>query len=197
MLGCGGTRLTASGNTISQEIVWNDQPQGGASGGGVSAVFALPTWQANANVPKAPTSAGGRGVPDVAGDASPETGYNVSFDGQNEVVGGTSAVAPLWAALIALLNQQRGSNLGFINPTIYQNAENGFNDITQGTNGAWSAGPGWDPCTGLGSPNGAAVGDSSWLARDRLRKIRAGAGPLPRQTTRPNRRLNIDLNSPT
>ncbi len=157
VLGCGGTKLIASGTTISQEVVWNDQPQGGASGGGVSAVFSVPTWQANANVPAAPTSAGGRGVPDVAGDASPETGYNVSFDGQNEVVGGTSAVAPLWAALIALLNQQRGSNLGFINPTIYASAENGFNDITQGNNGAWSAGPGWDPCTGLGSPNGAQL----------------------------------------
>jgi kumamolisin len=157
VLGCGGTELIASGNSISQEVVWNDQPQGGASGGGVSAVFALPTWQATSNVPAAPNSAGGRGVPDVAGDASPETGYNVSFDGQNEVVGGTSAVAPLWAALVALLNQQRGSNLGFINPTLYQSAENGFNDITQGNNGAWSAGPGWDPCTGLGSPNGAQL----------------------------------------
>jgi kumamolisin len=154
VLGCGGTRLTASGTAITEEIVWDDQPQGGATGGGVSAVFAVPTWQANAKVPKASTKAGGRGVPDVSGDASPETGYNVSFDGQNEVVGGTSAVAPLWAALIALLNQQRGSNLGFINPTIYQSAEKGFHDITQGSNGAWKAGPGWDPCTGLGSPNG-------------------------------------------
>ncbi len=154
MLGCGGTRLTASGTKIAEEIVWNDQPQGGASGGGVSTHFTLPAWQANAKVPKASTKAGGRGVPDVAGDASPETGYNVSFDGQDEVVGGTSAVAPLWAALIALLNQQRGSNLGFINPAIYKNAENGFHDITQGSNGTWSAGPGWDPCTGLGSPNG-------------------------------------------
>ena len=157
VLGCGGTELIASGTIISEEIVWNDQPSGGASGGGVSAVFALPTWQTTSNVPAAPNSAGGRGVPDVAGDASPETGYNVTFDGQNEVVGGTSAVAPLWAALIALLNQQRGSNLGFINPTLYQNAENGFNDITQGNNGAWSAGPGWDPCTGLGSPNGTQL----------------------------------------
>jgi kumamolisin len=157
VLGCGGTLLTASGNSIASEVVWNDQPQGGASGGGVSAHFALPSYQANANVPAAPNSAGGRGVPDVSGDASPESGYNVSFDGQNEVVGGTSAVAPLWAALIALLNQQRGSNLGFINPTIYASAENGFNDITQGSNGAWNAGPGWDPCTGLGSPNGAQL----------------------------------------
>jgi kumamolisin len=96
-------------------------------------------------------------VPDVAGDASPETGYNVTFDGQSEVVGGTSAVAPLWAALIALLNQQRGSNIGFLNPTLYQNAENGFHDITSGSNGSFSAGPGWDPCTGLGSPNGTQL----------------------------------------
>jgi kumamolisin len=65
-----------------------------------------------------------------------------------------SAVAPLWAALIALLNQQRGSNIGFANLALYQNAENGFHDITQGNNGSYSAGPGWDPCTGLGSPNG-------------------------------------------
>ena len=157
VLGCGGTELVASGTTISEEVVWNDQPQGGASGGGVSTTFALPTWQANANVPAAPTSAGGRGVPDVAGDASPETGYNVTFDGQSEVVGGTSAVAPLWAALVALLNQQRGSNIGFLNPSLYQNAENGFNDITSGNNGSFSAGPGWDPCTGLVSPNGAQL----------------------------------------
>ena len=158
VLGCGGTAITTSGNTITSEVVWDDLASGGgASGGGVSSVFALPTWQANANVPAAPTSAGGRGVPDVAGDASPESGYNVIFDGQSTVVGGTSAVAPLWAALIALLNQQHGSNLGFINPTLYQNAENGFNDITSGNNGSYSAGPGWDPCTGLGSPNGTQL----------------------------------------
>jgi kumamolisin len=155
VLGCGGTELIAANGAIQQEVVWNDQPQGGgASGGGVSSFFALPTWQTNANVPAPPTSAGGRGVPDVAGDASPETGYNVLFDGQPGVVGGTSAVAPLWAALVALFNQQRGSNIGFANLALYQNAENGFNDITQGTNGSYSAGPGWDPCTGLGSPNG-------------------------------------------
>jgi kumamolisin len=155
VLGCGGTEVIAANGTIQQESVWNDQPQGGgASGGGVSTVFPLPSWQTSANVPPSPTSGGGRGVPDVAGDASPETGYNVLFDGQSGVVGGTSAVAPLWAALIALLNQQRGSNIGFANPTLYQNAGNGFNDIEQGSNGGYSAGKGWDPCTGLGSPNG-------------------------------------------
>ena len=154
VLGCGGTELIASNNAIQQEVVWNDQPQGGASGGGVSSVFPIPPWQMKANVPKPPTSSGGRGVPDVAGDASPETGYNVFYDGQSAVVGGTSAVAPFWAALIALLNQQCGSNIGFANPVLYQNAENGFDDITQGNNGSYSAGPGWDACTGLGSPNG-------------------------------------------
>jgi kumamolisin len=155
VLGCGGTELIAANGVIQQEVVWNDQAEGGgASGGGVSSFFALPTWQTNSNVPPSPTSDGGRGVPDVAGDASPETGYNVFYDGQSAVVGGTSAVAPLWAALIALLNQQRGSNIGFANVTLYQNAENGFNDITQDNNGSYSAGPGWDACTGLGSPNG-------------------------------------------
>jgi kumamolisin len=154
VLGCGGTELIAANGSIQQEVVWNDQPQGGASGGGVSSVFPIPPWQMKATVPMPPTSSGGRGVPDVAGDASPETGYNVFYGGQAAVVGGTSAVAPLWAALIALLNQQSGSNIGFANLALYQNAENGFNDITQGNNGSYSAGPGWDPCTGLGSPNG-------------------------------------------
>ena len=158
VLACGGTQLEGSGSTISSEVVWNDQASGGgATGGGVSAVFPRPSWQANANVP-APTSGGGggRGVPDVAGDAAPETGYNILVDGQQEVVGGTSAVAPLWAGLIALINQQRGTPVGFANPTLYQNP-NAFHDITQGTNGDFSAGPGWDACTGLGSPNGTAV----------------------------------------
>jgi kumamolisin len=155
VLACGGTALIASGNTISQEVVWNDQY--GASGGGVSNFFELPIYQSNAKIPTAPTAQGGRGVPDVAGDASPVTGYNVSFDGQSNVVGGTSAVAPLWAGLIALLNQRRGSNLGFLNSTLYVNAEVGFHDIMQGSNGSYSASSGWDPCTGLGSPDGAGL----------------------------------------
>jgi kumamolisin len=157
VLGCGGTELITANGAIQQEVVWNDQPQGGASGGGVSSVFPIPPWQMKSNVPKPPTSSGGRGVPDVAGDASPETGYNVLFDGQSAVVGGTSAAAPLWAALIALLNQRCGSNIGFANLALYQNAENGFHDIIQGNNGSYSAGPGWDPCTGLGSPNGSQL----------------------------------------
>jgi kumamolisin len=156
VLGCGGTTLVSSGTTIISETVWNDGSEGGATGGGVSDDFPLPSWQANAGVPAPTTSTGGRGVPDVAGNASPETGYNILVDGQQEVVGGTSAVAPLWAGLIALINQQRGTPVGFANPALYANP-NAFHDITSGNNGAFSAGPGWDACTGLGSPIGTAI----------------------------------------
>jgi kumamolisin len=157
VLACGGTALTASNGQRQSEVVWNDQASGGgATGGGVSAVFPLPAWQADAGVPaaSAATSTGGRGVPDVAGDAAPETGYQILVDGQQEVVGGTSAVAPLWAGLIALLNQQLGSKVGYLNPQLYPLGETVFFDITNGTNGAFSARTGWDACTGLGSPNG-------------------------------------------
>jgi kumamolisin len=97
-----------------------------------------------------------RGVPDVAGNASPESGYEVFVDGSQSVVGGTSAVAPLWAALIARINAAAGSPAGFVNPKLYQ-AKGAFNDITQGNNGSFAAAPGWDACTGLGSPNGQKV----------------------------------------
>lgn len=158
VLACGGTEIFTSGTTLTSEVVWNDQASGGgATGGGVSTVFPLPSWQANAKVPAAGGYAG-RGVPDVAGDAAPETGYEIQVDGQGEVVGGTSAVAPLWAGLIALLNQKLGAPVGFLNPRIYPLLGSAaFRDITQGNNGAYSAGPGWDPCTGLGSPEGAEL----------------------------------------
>src|ERR1700760_2004700 len=159
VLACGGTTLEGSGSTISSEVVWNEQASNeGATGGGVSNIFPLPSWQANSNVPAPSVSGGGRGVPDVSGDADPETGYQVRVDGQNQVIGGTSAVAPLWAGLIALANQQNGSNAGFIQPQIYAaKAASAFHDIVSGNNGAFSAGPGWDACTGLGSPVGARL----------------------------------------
>jgi kumamolisin len=164
VLACGGTTLNASASTITSEVVWNETAnQEGATGGGVSNVFALPSYQSSAGVPAQPeTGFAGRGVPDVAGDADPETGYEIVVDGQNTVVGGTSAVAPLWAALIALLNQSLGKNLGFVNASLYAIPESDYHDITSGNNddsglGYYSAGPGWDACTGLGSPNGAAI----------------------------------------
>jgi len=154
VLACGGTKLVASGASISSEVVWNETANDeGATGGGVSNVFSLPTWQANADVPAPSNNAGGRGVPDVSGDADPETGYTIRVDGETIVIGGTSAVAPLWAGLIAVANQQLGTTVGLIQPAIYAaKSASGFRDITEGNNGAFSAGPGWDACTGLGSP---------------------------------------------
>jgi kumamolisin len=152
VLACGGTNLQSSNGSITSETVWNDQ-NGGATGGGVSNTFALPGWQTNAKIPKPTTTTGGRGVPDVAGNADPNTGYTIRVDGQTMVIGGTSAVAPLWAGLIALANEQNGISAGFINPAIYvAAAKPAFRDITQGNNGAFKASTGWDACTGLGSP---------------------------------------------
>ena len=148
VLACGGTRLTGSGSTISSEVVWNDQPQGGATGGGYSSVFPRPSWQVNLSGPP-----NGRGVPDVAGDASPETGYKILVDGKAMVIGGTSAVAPLWAGLIAVANQQNGQPAGLAQLALYAAKSKGaFRDTISGNNGNFSAGPGWDACTGLGSP---------------------------------------------
>jgi kumamolisin len=167
VLGCGGTTLESSGNEISSEVVWNDGENGGATGGGVSDYIALPTWQQNANVPASvnPGNHVGRGVPDVAANADPNTGYQILSDGQQGVVGGTSASAPLWAGLMALINQQLGKPVGFLNPLLYagSTSSSGFHDITAGNNditgeiGGYDAELGWDACTGWGSPNGAAL----------------------------------------
>jgi kumamolisin len=157
-LGCGGTKLIASAGTIVSEVVWNEtSADEGATGGGVSVEFALPAWQQGSEVPLAPNGSAGRGVPDVAGDADPLTGYQVLVDGEAQVIGGTSAVAPLWAALIARCNQKLGAPLGDVHAAIYGIGERAFRDITQGNNGAYQARPGWDACTGLGSPDGQAL----------------------------------------
>jgi kumamolisin len=158
-LACGGTSLKAASSAISGEVVWNDGASGGASGGGVSAFFAKPSWQGTLSAvttrgTRTPLSM--RGVPDVAGDADPETGYEVRVDGAASVLGGTSAVAPLWAALLTRLNQIAGKPAGLINPKLYS-APAALRDITSGNNGGFAAAPGWDACTGLGSPDGAAL----------------------------------------
>jgi kumamolisin len=180
-LSCGGTHLVAANDAISAESVWNQNqadvspdagPDGsfGAGGGGVSGAFSLPDYQQQAPVPAAPNPAGfkGRGVPDVTGDGDPDTGYNILVDGQNEQVGGTSAVAPLWAALIALINQKLNGRVGFVNPQLYALAagSGALHDITVGDNRVsyeqfknvgYNAGPGWDAASGLGSPDGTVL----------------------------------------
>jgi kumamolisin len=159
VLACGGTKLTVNGTIIQSEVVWHESSDS-ATGGGVSDVFPLPDYQKKAGVPPSASSGfKGRGVPDVAGDADPQTGYNVLVDGQQLVIGGTSAVAPLMAALIARVNQAKGKPVGFIHPTLYANPKL-CRDVTQGdnittsTNKGYKAGPGWDPCTGWGVLSG-------------------------------------------
>ncbi|GAA1438832.1 S53 family peptidase [Leifsonia poae] len=172
-LACGGTRLTADASTgvVQSETVWNNGNGRGATGGGVSAVFPQPSWQANVGVPTGAAGAdaggsangpSGRGVPDVSAVADPQTGYRVLVDGKEMVIGGTSAVAPLWAALVARLVQSTGKPLGLAQPVLYDSIGRGqvapgFRDITSGDNGAYQAGPGWDACTGLGVPDGTAL----------------------------------------
>ncbi|MGC1485868.1 MAG: S53 family peptidase [Candidatus Acidiferrum sp.] len=166
-LACGGTQLSASSGAISKEVVWHDGANDG-TGGGVSRFFALPSYQQNAGVPPAADPAGPvmRGVPDVSGDAAPASGYRIVCDGTSfpdpsqgiPPVGGTSAVAPLWAGLIARINQGLNKPAGFINPLLYAGPANtAFRDITEGDNGDYKAGAHWDACTGLGSPNGQSL----------------------------------------
>jgi kumamolisin len=162
VLGCGGTRLEASHAAIRQEVVWNEGMMAGATGGGISEFFALPGFQEQVNVPPSVNPGGrpGRGVPDVAGDADPTTGYSIRVDRRQVVLGGTSAVAPLWASLIALINQHLGHPVGYLNPLLYsgQTIKSGaLHDITSGNNGAYQARRGWDPCTGLGTPDGVKL----------------------------------------
>jgi kumamolisin len=151
VVGCGGTTLQrVVGGT--HESVWNDGLLGGATGGGVSKKFGRVAWQGGIILPS-----GGRGVPDVAGNADPNTGYPVITDGQPLIVGGTSAVAPLYAGLVALCCEARQARVGQMNPFLYRHASAIARDITVGNNGAYRAEPGYDCCTGIGSLRGANV----------------------------------------
>ena len=177
VLSCGGTTLYASHQKRTSEVVWNhglrsDGPGHGATGGGVSEHFPIPQWQTQANVPvSATTGFAGRGVPDVAAVADGRTGYAQYINGEMITDGGTSASAPLWAALIARINQgldanAAGTRVGYWNPLLYLTVgtTGAFHDITKGNNdahgdmgGAYPAAAGWDACTGWGAPNGTAL----------------------------------------
>jgi kumamolisin len=147
-VGCGGTTLRASGQSITSEVTWN--AGGGASGGGVSTHFPVPPYQSSINPTSANPGGGpGRGIPDVAAVGDPATGYQVFVDGQALVFGGTSAVAPLYAGLTALVQESAGHKIAPLHQRLYTSPR-AFRDITVGNNGAYSAGPGWDACTGLG-----------------------------------------------
>lgn len=165
VVACGGTTLTTSG-----EVVWNELASGeGAAGGGVSQFFSMPSYQSGLS---------GRGVPDVAGNADPLTGYQVLVNGQWGVVGGTSAVAPLFAGLIAISNEINANKAGAPHARFYANPS-AFNDVTSGNNGGYAASVGWDPASGLGSPRGMQVVAA-------LATNPSGGTPPPSGTPAPN-----------
>jgi len=189
-LACGGTRLLASGGAITGEKVWHadvtddqgDKVRHG-TGGGVSQFFAKPVYQSGVEVPTPPEgSTGGRGVPDVSGNADPATGYRIRVKGVEEIIGGTSAVPPLWAGLIARMGQSIGGPVGFLNPQVYKarTRAEGFRDIAEGNNGSPKedgfrhATSGWNPRAGLGTPKG----------KDLLRALGAPLPPQPRPEIR-------------
>jgi kumamolisin len=146
---CGGTKLTVSNGTAT-DVVWNElQSNEGAGGGGFSTQFAVPDYQQG----HIPPGSSGRGVPDVSGDADPVSGFLVRVDGQQEVIGGTSAVAPLYAGLVARINSIRGKRIGLLNLILYS-TPGICRDVTQGNNGDFSATEGWDAASGLGVIDG-------------------------------------------
>jgi kumamolisin len=169
VLSCGGTTIGDISGSSFDEYVWNDSAVvTGATGGGVSGRFPVPAWQSDVNVPERNgTGTAGRGTPDIAGNASNSSGYPNFIGGQSDgPIGGTSMVAPLYAGLVALLNQALGENVGFLNPIIYALGSQVCRDISGSAGPAnndfggvtgYPAGPGWDACTGWGSIDGAAL----------------------------------------
>lgn len=157
VLGCGGTTLEARDGKPA-ERVWNSaKPIPGATGGGVSEAFPLPDYQKSAKVPPSVNGGNsGRGVPDVAANADMATGYRVYFDGKWVVLGGTSAVAPLWAGLIARCNERLKASCGFLHPLLYAHPE-AFRPISKGSNPDYHATGAYSACTGLGTPDGEAL----------------------------------------
>jgi kumamolisin len=206
---CGGTRLLAVAGRRVSETAWNElEVEQGATGGGVSGHFSPPHYQVSAGILPLSANDGrpGRGVPDVSGNADPTTGYIVRRDGADVVVGGTSAVAPLWSALFALAAADLGHRLGFVQPALYRSGA-GFHDIVSGDNGAYPAHPGWDATTGLGTPDGRALCAAlssvppevrGWRAHRRSLQTARGAGPHHDRVRRTGRAGRVDrLTTPT
>ena len=154
VLACGGTSLRAVRKAFT-EVSWNEKSGSMrmASGGGYSVLNPRQSWQKHAS-----PGNGGRGVPDVAGKADVRGGYEMDASGLTFTMGGTSAATPMWAALATRLNQALGVKVGMLGPLLYDKRFRGaFREILTSDNGAYKAGPGWNPVTGLGSPNGAAL----------------------------------------
>ncbi len=150
VIACGGTslQLNPDGSRLSETAWASNATSSEGGGGGISTFYPVEPWQSNAM-----HSLGkGRGVPDVSGNADPNTGYLVDIDGQTEQIGGTSAVAPLYAALQCLINASKDKHIGNMHTKLYANEDCCF-DVTNGTNGGYNCGPGDDLVTGLGVIN--------------------------------------------
>lgn len=192
--GVGGTNLTITGSGssagYSSEHVWNDSASS-AGGGGISTIFTKPSYQTGTGTTNS-YSNGKRQVPDVTGNADPNSGYSIYSQGTWTVVGGTSAAAPLWAGIATLNNAYAAangkSNLGQANPTLYRMFNTtqtyaAYHDITSGTNRYYPATTGYDQASGIGSPD-------AWnLIRD-INSTSGGGGtptptPTPTQTPTP------------
>jgi len=166
----GGTSVFESTQgSYFKEFAWGAAIDESGGGGGPSRIYAIPDWQKPVG---AAEGHGFRQVPDVAADADPLTGFHIVFDGRDTEIGGTSAATPMWAGLIALINQdlvnKKLREVGFANPAIYWIGANAakfpsrpFHDVTAGNNLAYNAVAGWDFATGWGSPDGDAI-DSAW-----------------------------------
>lgn len=179
---CGGTRITNVLGSSFTENTWNDDAHqtGASTGGGISDAIELPVWQQNI-VPSSVNPGGriGRGLPDIAGNASYYSGYLLQVDGKSNLqTNGTSSVAPLYAGLIAIINATLGRPVGYLNPTLYALADDPahtgvIRDINDGISNAvhwvnqdgttggpsrgYTSGPGWDACTGLGVLDGTRL----------------------------------------
>jgi kumamolisin len=179
IVGCGGTS-----KTIDTEVVWNDDPgqtDGQGTGGGYSVIFPPQAFQIGAPSPQAARGTPfsndvnlGRMVPDIAANADPRTGYSMVVHGLPITMGGTSAVAPLYAGLFASF----GKKLGFITPKLWQHREC-FNDIELGENGEYHALKGPDPCTGLGSPVGTKLATLFGAAGPAVMPAELALGTVP------------------
>ena len=155
VLSCGGTMLNSE-SEAPNEVVWYEYTflGLGIGAGGVSEIFGeLPSWQGPEAAFRAKTGKIGRGVPDVAGKADLGTGYPMRVADEQIAMGGTSSVAPLWASLVAMWNKELGVRVGYLNPLLYsERCKSGWTDVTEGINGVYQARPGWDACSGLGTP---------------------------------------------
>ena len=175
----GGTTVFESKEGLYfKEFAWGSPLDESGGGGGASHFYAIPDYQKNV---AQSVGKGLRQVPDVSAAADPLTGFHIIFNGREGQAGGTSAATPLWAAIVALINQDLKSKglreVGFANPALYWMGENSaklnpkpFHDVTAGNNLGYVASQGWDFATGWGSMDAAAL-DAAWITY-----IRSGGG---------------------